>query len=51
MPEHVRVGLEPKLGLDACPFDHAGELPVRAAAAAERVARRRGVRYIELSPT
>ena len=25
VPKHVRVRLEPKLGLDACPLDHAGE--------------------------
>jgi len=25
VPQHVRVGLEPQLGLDARPFHHAGE--------------------------
>ena len=25
VPEHVRVRLEPELGLEPCPLDHAGE--------------------------
>ena len=36
VPEHVRVRLKAKLGLDACPLDHAGEAGGRERRAAFR---------------